>query len=136
MKKIEPTDFVVENGADYLPPPFDRTILTNNFFEKDFESLFYKSHLQRIHSNYFGPRGVTASSLSLHPFQKALFAAAKKEGARNKIFDTYIMKMTQVKYMTHFKNIWKTKYRYTKMLNRVLIVLLRIHLAPERERRK
>ena len=46
------------------------------------------------------------------------------------------MKMTQVKYMTHFKNIWKTKYRYTKMLNRVLIVLLRIHLAPERERKK
>ena len=46
------------------------------------------------------------------------------------------MKMTQVKYMTNFENIWKTKCRYTKMLNRVLIVLLRIYLAPERERKK
>ncbi|KAL4208516.1 hypothetical protein AB4K20DRAFT_1970171 [Rhizopus microsporus] len=110
LEEIVPADFVIENSVDYLPPP-----------------LFYKGHLQRIHSNYFGPRGVTASSLSLHPFQKALFAA---------VIDTYIMKMTQVKYMINFENIWKTKYRYTKMLNRVLIVLLRIYLAPERERKK
>lgn len=136
LEEIVPAGFVVENGVRYLPPPFDRTILTNDFFEKDFESLFNKDHLQRIHSNYFGPRGVTVSSLSLHPFQKALFAAAKKEGVRNKIINTYIMKVTQVKYMTNFENIWKTKYRYTKMLNRVLIVLLRIHLASERERKK
>ncbi|CEG76379.1 hypothetical protein RMATCC62417_11281 [Rhizopus microsporus] len=136
LEEIVPADFVVENGVDYLPPPFDRTILTSDFFEKDFESLFNKGHLQRIHSNYFEPRGVTANSLSHHPFQKALFAAVKKEGVRNKIIDTYIVKMTQVKYMINFENIWKAKYHYTKMLNRVLIVLLRIHLAPERKRKK
>jgi hypothetical protein len=36
--------------------------------------------------------------------------------------------------MTNFKNMWSNGKRYFLLLNNVLIVLLRIHLAPDRER--
>ncbi|CEG83401.1 hypothetical protein RMATCC62417_17326 [Rhizopus microsporus] len=38
--------------------------------------------------------------------------------------------------MTNFKNLWSNKLRYTRLLNRLITVLLRVYLAPKRERLK
>ncbi|CEI97485.1 hypothetical protein RMCBS344292_11617 [Rhizopus microsporus] len=38
--------------------------------------------------------------------------------------------------MANFKTLWSNKFRYTRLLNRVITVLLRIYLAPKLERLK
>ncbi|KAL4208981.1 hypothetical protein AB4K20DRAFT_1626394 [Rhizopus microsporus] len=85
--------------------------------KKTLKVFFNKGHLQRIYSNYLGPRSVITSSLTNHPFQKALFAACyqrrcKKQDNRDIRYED----------MPSLDNIWKAKYRYTKTLNRVFIV--------------
>ncbi|KAI9473519.1 MAG: hypothetical protein EXX96DRAFT_652326, partial [Benjaminiella poitrasii] len=103
---------------------------------KEYDKLFNNLHLQFIHSTYFGPRGSTEASRSKHPFQKALADALPSTVKIIDPVDPYVMKMSLSKYMTNFQNIWTNKKRFNKMLNYVIIVLLRIHLSPEHERIK
>ncbi|CEG68496.1 hypothetical protein RMATCC62417_04746 [Rhizopus microsporus] len=89
-----------------------------------------------IHASYFGIQGVTEETLKKHPFQTALRQALNEDGRRNESTDPVVMKLALNRYISNFKNMWSQKMRSRKTLNRVLIVLLRIHLAPKRERRK
>ncbi|ORE08303.1 hypothetical protein BCV72DRAFT_334526 [Rhizopus microsporus var. microsporus] len=60
----------------------------------------------------------------------------KRDMMADESIEPYLTKMALNKYMISFKNLWSNKFRYTRLLNRVIIVLLRIHLAPKRERFK
>ncbi|RCH94090.1 hypothetical protein CU097_013462 [Rhizopus azygosporus] len=89
-----------------------------------------------IHASYFGTQGVTEETLKKHLFQTALRQALNEDGRRSESTDPVVMKLALNRYISNFKNMWSQKMRSRKTLNRVLIVLLRIHLAPKRERRK
>ncbi|KAG1432914.1 hypothetical protein G6F57_022584 [Rhizopus arrhizus] len=72
-----------------------------------------------------------------HPFENILFdALSKKEMMVDESIEPYLMKMALNKHMANFKTLWSNKFRYIKLLNRVITVLLRIHLAPKHERLK
>ena len=49
LEEIVPADFVIENSVNYLPPPFDRTILTNDFFLKKTFKVFF---MRAIYKKY------------------------------------------------------------------------------------
>ena len=49
--------------------------------------------------------------------------------------DPYVMKMSLSKYATNFEVMWSDSKRPLKVLNRLLDILLKIHLAPEREQK-
>ncbi|ORE01584.1 hypothetical protein BCV72DRAFT_320918 [Rhizopus microsporus var. microsporus] len=92
--------------------------------EKKLTNLFKSGHLQIIHVNYFGPKDVDIEKQIKHPFEKVLFDALPK---RDMMMDESIESYP-------IKNLWSNKLRYTRLLNRVVTVLLRVHLAPKSER--
>ncbi|KAI9245718.1 hypothetical protein EDC94DRAFT_590373 [Helicostylum pulchrum] len=51
------------------------------------------------------------------------------------ITDPYVMKMSLSKYATNFEVMWSDSKRPLKVLNRLLDILLKIHLAPEQEQK-
>ncbi|ORE06893.1 hypothetical protein BCV72DRAFT_195736, partial [Rhizopus microsporus var. microsporus] len=136
IQDIVPESFCCQSDITHFSPPIDRSCLTDDALKKEFNSLFNPSHLQMIHASYFGIQDVTEETLKKHPFQTALRQALNEDGRRSESTDPVVMKLALNRYISNFKNMWSQKMRSRKVLNRVLIVLLRIHLAPKRERRK
>ncbi|KAI9486851.1 MAG: hypothetical protein EXX96DRAFT_457321, partial [Benjaminiella poitrasii] len=136
IQQILSENFPLQCNIVYLPPPIVTRYVTDAALPKEYDKLFNNLHLQFIHSTYFGPRGSTEASRSKHPFQKSLLDALPSTVKTIDPVDPYVMKMPLSKYMTNFQNIWSNKKRFSKMLSYVIIVLLLIHLAPERERIK
>lgn len=66
-----------------------------------------------------------------------MLANAFQDEERNQhITDTYVMKIVLDQYLTNFGNMWSGNKHFCKTFNNVLMVLLRVHLAPKREKRK
>lgn len=85
-----------------------------------------------VHSKYFGQKGIQRESIQKHTLLGEIF---KEITVSNKKKDTepYVMKMALAKYSASFKNRWGTMGSFHQMLNNILLVLLRVHLAPKRE---
>lgn len=115
-------------------PSLGSSIMSNRNMTRQFNSLFNANHLQFIHSTYLGSRGVTESTLAKHPFHNAFMKILSKTRQCRPDVDTYVMKMALLKYMTSFKNMWSIKGRMNKLLHRLINTLLKIHLAPMREK--
>ncbi|CEG76197.1 hypothetical protein RMATCC62417_11127 [Rhizopus microsporus] len=137
VQEILSEDFSVQDDIVYFPPPLNKDCVPTVALEKELANLFKSGHLQTIHAHYFSPRGVDIDKLTKHPCEKALFnALPKRDMMVDESIEPHLMKMSLNKYMTNFKNLRSNKFRYTRLLNRVITILLRIHLAPKRERLK
>ncbi|KAI8061287.1 hypothetical protein BDF21DRAFT_325634, partial [Thamnidium elegans] len=122
-----------ENSNVFLPPPLDHSCIISKVEEREFSRLFTKSHLQLIHSTYFNPQGIREGSMKSHPFHASFVKIMPRNLNDVTITDPYVMKMALSTYMTNFENMWSDGKRATKVLNRLIDVLLKIHLAPQRE---
>ncbi|KAI8095542.1 hypothetical protein BDF21DRAFT_329988, partial [Thamnidium elegans] len=134
IQEILPVSYQLEeNSNDFLPPFLDHSCMISKVEGGEFCRLFTKSHLQLIHSTYFGPQGIGEGSMKSHPFQASFVKIMPRNLDDVTITDPYVMKMALSTYMTNFENMWSDGKRTTKVLNRLIDVLLKIHLAPQRE---
>ncbi|CAO3701955.1 unnamed protein product [Rhizopus stolonifer] len=85
---------------------------------------------------YFGPKEVQEGSLMKHSFLNAIFKALPLSENKKPDIEPYVMKMALSKYSTNFKNMRDNTVSFYTMLNNLLMVLLRLHLAPKREENK
>ncbi|KAI9486615.1 MAG: hypothetical protein EXX96DRAFT_473476 [Benjaminiella poitrasii] len=103
--------------------------------KKDFQTLFSQEHLQHIHSYYSGAEGIIKGSLEKNPVRSLLFQLIQKEalhGSKSDSMSASIISTALSQYGTNFANMWADKKIFLILLNSVLEVLLRIHLAPNR----
>jgi hypothetical protein len=49
--------------------------------------------------------------------------------------DPYVMKIALQTYTTNYQNMWSKANRFRKLLNHLILVLLKIHLAPIKEKK-
>ncbi|CAO3654980.1 unnamed protein product [Mucor hiemalis] len=70
------------------------------------------------------------------PCLDAMKAALPQQQKTEDISEPYAMKLASNRYMNNFKVMWSKSKRYFRLVNNVLIVLMRVHSAPERERSK
>jgi hypothetical protein len=49
--------------------------------------------------------------------------------------DPYVMKTALQPYTTNYQNMWSKANRFGKLLSHLILVLLKIHLAPIREKK-
>lgn len=73
-----------------------------------------------------------------HPVQNAIFKSLEDDSINKDTFiveklPSTVMALTLDMYITNFKNMWNNKKIINKLLDKLLIVLLRLHLAPNRE---
>ncbi|KAI9245942.1 hypothetical protein EDC94DRAFT_687005, partial [Helicostylum pulchrum] len=109
---------------------------TTNYLT-DFSTLFSSAHLSAVHSKYYGDDGIRAETLKKYPLHAAVFKLMPTDETNHFKCDadTHAMKLALAGYMVNFSNMWKKSNRFYKLLNNLLQVLLKIHLAPTRERR-
>ncbi|KAI9253048.1 hypothetical protein EDC94DRAFT_680372 [Helicostylum pulchrum] len=135
LKEYLPSDFNVDQPNQCLPPAPDRDFMNSDSFNKQLKSLFDTSHLQLIQSTYFGSRGPTQSTLQKSPLHKVSVDHIPPKNDQRQSLDVYIMKQALVKYTVNFISLWDNPKRLNNLLNRLLRVLLKIHLAPIREKK-
>ncbi|CEI97792.1 hypothetical protein RMCBS344292_11917 [Rhizopus microsporus] len=104
-------------------------------FTKDFSVLMEHQHIGLIHSYYFGSVGAKETNLNKHPVQMAIFKALESSGIeRGKFKETSLKSLEManalVDVTTNMKNMWSTPKIFYGLMNSLLDVLLRIHLAP------
>ena len=128
---ILPQEFIVTEEITHFPPPSNLSLLNDLAFKKDLENIFSAPHLQTLHADYFGSG--TSRRKGSFPCVDALKAAFQQE-KRREVSEPYVMKLALSRYINNFKTMWSNYKRQYRLLNNVLIVLLRIHLAPDRER--
>ncbi|KAG1457883.1 hypothetical protein G6F57_014806 [Rhizopus arrhizus] len=137
VQEILPKDFPMLGNIVHFPPPLNKECTPTVALEKELANLFKSGHLQTIHAHHFGPRGVDIDKLTKYLFERVLFdALPKRDMMVDESIEPYLMKIALNKYMANFKTLWSNKFRYTRLLNRVITVLLRIYLAPKLERLK
>ncbi|KAG2229556.1 hypothetical protein INT48_006771 [Thamnidium elegans] len=135
LKKYLPNDLNIDQPDHFLPPAPDRDFMNSDGFNKQLKSLFDTNHLQLIQSTYFGPRESKESTLQKSPLNKALVDHIPPKNEQRQSLDVYIIKQALVKYIVNFINLWNNPKRLNNLLNRLLRVPLKIHLAPIREKK-
>ena len=133
VDSILPRDLIVSSkDITNFPPTLDLSLLNDASFKKDFENLFSSSHFNLLHTDYFGTGSTRRKGLL--PCVDAIKTAFPHQEKRSEVGEPFVMRLALSQYMTNFKNMWSNSKRQYRLLNHVLIVLLRIHLAPDRER--
>ncbi|KAI9255367.1 hypothetical protein EDC94DRAFT_650689 [Helicostylum pulchrum] len=136
LLNVLPTNYQLEKKDDiFLPPPLDFFCLKTANIARNFSKLFSKAHLQLIHSTYLGPQGLREGSTKTQYFHNAFVDILPRNIKKAFATDPYVMKMSLSKYATNFEVMWSDLKRPLKVLNRLLDILLKIHLAPEREQK-
>ncbi|KAG1489244.1 hypothetical protein G6F54_011576 [Rhizopus delemar] len=112
-------------------------ILDSPAFDADFSQLFQGQHFSLISTKYFNNRGSQDQTLNAHPIQTALFKLMDAEDIKKETFPvenvpSSLMSLALQIYMTNFKNMWADKTMINKLLDKLLVTLLRLHLAPKR----
>ncbi|KAI8378387.1 hypothetical protein BD560DRAFT_325490, partial [Blakeslea trispora] len=130
LSNILPTSGSSSN-QEFLPPPFAPNCVESRLFEKLYKNIFDQSHLQIIHSAYFGSKGTRQDTLNKNPIIKAFVDAMPPREDEKCTVDNYLMKKAYSMYFVNFKNMWTRLGRFRKTLNQLLSHLLSIHLAPE-----
>lgn len=77
-------------GSLMLLRPLDKSIISNKELLKNYDSLFRTTHFQFIHSTYFGPKGLTKSTVFHESMAEAI---PRDETAVPKNFSAQIMKI-------------------------------------------
>ena len=140
IAKILPGKYVEENKIKptFSAPPLSESVKES--YHNELVSLFTEQHLNLIQSYYFGDKGSKVETLQKHPLQRALFDKMEMEGIEKGSHKGDCRTEEKVNVMSHLitnmKNMWSKNTIFQKLLDHLLLVLLRIHLAGIRESNK
>ncbi|KAG1504563.1 hypothetical protein G6F54_000908 [Rhizopus delemar] len=134
---IVPSEFHTDSPK-YTITPLAMDVSDSPAFDADFSQLFQEQHFSLISTKYFGNRGSQGQTLNAHPIQTALFKLMDAEDIKKETFPvenvpSSLMSLALQIYMTNFKNMWADKTMINNLLDKMLVILLRLHLAPKRE---
>ncbi|KAG1039467.1 hypothetical protein G6F43_012497 [Rhizopus delemar] len=126
------------DSPKYTITPLAMDVRDSPAFDADFSQLFQEQHLSLISTKYFGNRGSQDQTLKAHPIQTALFKLMDVEDIKKETFPVENVPSSRMSlalqiYMTNFKNMWAGKTMINRLLDKLLVILLRLHLAPKRE---
>ncbi|KAL0087592.1 hypothetical protein J3Q64DRAFT_1883374 [Phycomyces blakesleeanus] len=133
--------FVTTNEPKHTIQPLGKDLIASKRFETDSKCLFTSQHLQVVYSYFFGARGAKEENLNAHPVQNSLFCSFKEFGLDKQSFylekaSSSAMSMALEMYLVNFENMWDGKKIINKLLDKVILVLLRHHLARNRESKR
>ena len=134
-----PENFNSEEAILYSAPAYSADFLASNV-SRELCSLFTDHHVNYLKSGFYGVRGLQAKTKTDYPIRSALF---------NMIFDT-VTQFLQPKetlhmacyesilstYITNLTVMWNDHKIINALLNKLILVLLRLHLAPAREAKR
>ncbi|KAG1536768.1 hypothetical protein G6F51_010777 [Rhizopus arrhizus] len=137
ITSIVPSEFHTDSPK-YTITPLAMDVRDSPAFDADFSQLFQEQHLSLISTKYFDNRGSQDQTLNAHPIQTALFKLMDVEDIKKETFPVENvpsgrMSLALQIYMTNFKNMWAGKTMINRLLDKLLVILLRLHLAPKRE---
>ncbi|CEG74324.1 hypothetical protein RMATCC62417_09560 [Rhizopus microsporus] len=135
-----PENFVGSANIGLLAPSLSQQLLQSGAFCNMFGNFFTKKHLDFVYRSVFpsrGPAQDTRSALSLQEsFYKAVISknvldnlSTEKLAAVPSALKDIAFKL----FVTNFENMWKNRKIINRLLNKLLDVLLKIHLARIRE---
>jgi hypothetical protein len=130
-QKILPHGFDIENGTAHVAPSLSPEALNSNEFRKQYKFLFSPEHLSLIQSTYLGDRDPRQDSLNKYPAHAAMLQVIPQNDEKRTGLDNTIMRNALNTYITNFSNMWKSVRRLKKIFNKLILVLLRLHLARE-----
>ncbi|KAI8881344.1 hypothetical protein K501DRAFT_189219, partial [Backusella circina FSU 941] len=136
VSRFLPKDFHLEKDMPIPSPLTSHTVLEDpdDALKADFSRLFTQEHLQNIHSSYFGPKGISEKTLGEHPLHRAILRLIPKDGTfpLKTQAEPAVMSSALGTYCANIKTMWKGTGIFTKSLNNLLTVLLKVHLAPKK----
>ncbi|KAK4510172.1 Up in starvation [Mucor velutinosus] len=133
IQGILPAGYNMKTDVTTSAPPLPSNALKSTAFCNGVKDLFQSRHIDYLHTALFGQRGTKIS----HPTFAALSSAnAPILGAI--VRDTpqpanELMMVARGLYKTNLENMWASNKVFNKSLNKLLDILLRVHLAPKRE---
>ncbi|CEG79132.1 hypothetical protein RMATCC62417_13633 [Rhizopus microsporus] len=127
-----------ETELAYIIAPLDERLIESNSFDADFSKLFTDQHFEIRFSQFFGVCGPMKNNLEAHPVQHALILALEQNGITKQTFafkrpPSEAMKVALETFKVNFKNMWTDKKIINRLLGKVFLVLLRLHIAEFRE---
>lgn len=134
INDLVPEQFHVEEDKQ-VAPPLPKQCADSKAFSKEAKKLLSFQHMGLIHSTYFGARGIAAQSLKANPIHNALITILPRENVQPDL-ENFVMKTVVQTYSTNFDNMWNNNKVFTKLFNKLLLVLLRHYLAPNREKKR
>ncbi|KAI8049305.1 hypothetical protein BDF21DRAFT_447221 [Thamnidium elegans] len=124
MSSIVPSEFK-SDLSKYTITSLAPALSDSSIFDADFGQLFQEQYLSLTHTKYFSTRGARMENLNAHPKTKGTFPVEDISAS--------VVSLVLQSYMVNFKNMWTEKKTINKFLDKVFNVLLRLHLAPNRE---
>lgn len=130
-----PDEFIQRNNIQPLfssmPLPKD----IPNGLREELGVLFTDQHLSLIASHFFGS-GARPDNLQKHLVESFFFEELEKNGIKKDTYKNLLKQEEKVavttKIMTNIKNMWASNNIFTKLLDRLVSVLLKLHLAGSR----
>lgn len=140
LKSITPSS-TNDLESCFTVQPLDDRLLETASLCNDFSQLFTSQHFGVLFSHFFGSRRVNALHSTTHPVQNALFTSLEEAGNNKQAF-TLTMPCAEAmtdaldKFVVNFENMWSAKKTINKLLDKVILVLLRSHVAAARESKR
>lgn len=138
-KDIFPPGFTTRAEIPHSSAPLSNEVLRDSTFKKDLDSLFTEQHLKFVMSTLFSSRGARAETTRQHPVQESIsnalpdsITALHQDKA---LVGAYLKSLALATYIKDLSNIWTDKRMMNALLDKLLYVLLKIHLAPKREKK-
>ncbi|KAI8635900.1 hypothetical protein BD408DRAFT_448832 [Parasitella parasitica] len=101
-------------------------------FNAHYQSLFLETHLEQIHSTYYGQVGIEESTLKKSPLHKAIVNVLGRDKANpHQNLSSHVMKMARQQYCTNLRIMLSKNTTVNKLLRKLLNFLLLIHLSPD-----
>ena len=136
LSRLIPSPFFInKNQSDLINRidihSFDEATLA------EFNKLFSIQHLQFMNSCHFSTRGLHSASSKNHPLWQRLSEHVSKAvdiEFQASSFPSHMKQMIIQKFEVNMKNMWADKRILKLALDRLLLCLLRLHLAPKKEK--
>ncbi|KAI8646353.1 hypothetical protein BD408DRAFT_428668 [Parasitella parasitica] len=117
-----------------VPKPLNSSSLENDEFNAHYQSLFLESHLEQMHSTYYGQVGIEESILKKPPLHKAIVNVLGRDEANSQQnLSSHVVKMARQQCYTNLRIIWSENTIVNKLLRKLLNFLLLIHLSPDQD---
>ena len=132
ISQVLPEGYLEEDAS--VAKPLDPNCLEDEDFKANYDKLFQDSHLELIHSTFYGAKGVQDSSLKTHILHKAIVdVLGRDEVNLYKDVSSHVTKMARQLYYINFHKMWSDNTIVNKLLTRLLRFLLIIHLCPDQD---
>jgi hypothetical protein len=132
-----PAQFYTSVPNHYTAAPIPPELLSSQQFHQELKELFQDQHLGFVHSTFFGRRGAKKETTDKHPIQNLMHInilpyLSHLTHSHNEL--PSVLKTNALdKYKVNMANMWTGRTQMNKLLNKLIEVLLKVHLAPTRE---